>query len=263
MLGVRYLLLLFCLSGNLVQLSYAAEIQTSEQAEAALSRLNPLIAKNPKSAAHYVERGDVYYAMNDMSRAIDDYSRAIRLDSTRDRAFFGRGMALGRTGRIDEGLADLTVYIKRHPDSSVAYTKRGVRNIWKGDVQAAERDLTRAIELDPNNAEAHDDLGVVHAKQNRLRQAAKHFSRAIELDPTYQKAFHNLAILFHVSGQHQNALETVDSGLKLNPEHRGSTMLKSSILQALGRATEAQALAEQAEFLPDENWTERTSLTGR
>lgn len=263
MLAVRYLLLFFCLSINLLQPSYAAEIQTLEQAEAALSRLNQLIAKNPKSAANYVERGDVYYATNDMPRAVEDYSRAIKLDSARDQAYFGRGMALARMGRIDEGIADLTVYIKRHPDSSVAYTKRGVRNIWKGDVQAAERDLTRAIELDANNAEAHDDLGVVHAKQNRLRQAAKHFSKAIELDPTYQKAFHNLAILFHVSGQHQNALETVDSGLKLNSEHRGSIMLKSSILKALGKTAEAQALAEQAEFLPDENWTERTSLTGR
>lgn len=60
MLAVRYLLLFFCLNINLLQLSYAAEIQTLEQAEAALSRLDPLIAKIPNpqltmlSAATYI-----------------------------------------------------------------------------------------------------------------------------------------------------------------------------------------------------------------
>lgn len=199
MANVRFRLLFFCLTLALVQSSCTAEIETRDRAEAALSRLNPLTLKNSKSAAYFSERGDVYYALNDMARAVDDYSRA-KLDAARDQAYFGRGMALARIGRIDEGIADLTVYIKRHPNSSVAYTKRGVRNIWRGDLQAAERDLTRAIELDSNNAKAHDDLGVVHAKQNRIRQAAQPFTRAIELDPTYQKAFHNLAICFHVGG---------------------------------------------------------------
>lgn len=263
MIRVHRALLFFCLSFAAASNVWANEFETREQAEAAIKRLNQLIAKKPTLAASYVERGDAHYALNDLPRAIDDYTRAIKLDSTRDQAYFGRGMALARAGRIDEGIADLSVYIERNPKSSVAYTKRGVRHIWKGDIAAAERDLTRAIELDQKNAEAHDDLGVVYAKQNKIRQAAQHFSKTIELDPTYQKAYHNLAICYHVSGQNQAALEVVDAGLKLNADHRGSVMLKSSILKALGKSEEARTLAEQAEFLPEENWTERTSLTGR
>ncbi len=77
-------------------------------------------------------------------------------------------MALGRAGRIEEGIQFLTVYIRRNPGDSHAYTKRGVRHIWNGDLKAAKRDLTRAIELDPGNAEAHAQRAVHLLQQPQL-----------------------------------------------------------------------------------------------
>lgn len=121
----------------------------------------------------YIPSGDIYYQLSDFYRAIENYSAALKLDDKQSKAYFGRGMTYGRMGLINEGRADLDVYIARHPTDSVAYTKRGVRNIWRGNLPAAQRDLIRAIELDPNNAEARDDLGVVYAKHNRLSIAAE------------------------------------------------------------------------------------------
>lgn len=238
----------------------SAEFQTREEALAALEQYNRLIEAAPGVAVFYTQRGDAYYALNDLYAAMENYTAAIQLDDRQDQAFFGRGMALGRMGLVDEGIADLDVFIQRHPNSSVAYTKRGVRNIWRNNLAEAERDLTRAIELDPNNAEAHDDLGVVHAKHDRLGLAARHFSTAIRLDPHYQKAYHNLAICFHLRGQPREALEIVDAGLVLDPDSRDSLLLKSSILETLGQADEARRLAERAAFLPESNWSERSEV---
>lgn len=249
------LLIVFVLSATA-----SADNTTREQAEAELARLDRVIASSPTAAQLYVERGDTCYLLNDHQRAVVDYSTALTLDDKLDKAYFGRGMAYGRMGLIDEGIADLSVYIARNPNDSVAYTKRGVRNIWRGHWQEAERDLTRAVELDPNNAEAHDDLGVVLAKKNNIREAAKHFSTAIKLDPAYQKAYHNLAICFHVGGRHDAALEIVDAGLSLDRDNRGSLLLKAAILQSLGRAAEAQKITEHAEFLPEDNWSERAAI---
>ena len=251
-------LLLICV---LVTPSWA-EITTREQADAELARLDRAIAETPKSARHYVERGNVYYQLNDFYRAVADYSAALKLDDTQDQAYFGRGMAYGRMGLIDEGIADLSVYIARHTNDSVAYTKRGVRNLWRGNLLDAERDLSRAVALDPNNAEAHDDLGVVHAKNKRLTIAADHFITAIRIDPSYQKAYHNLSICYFMGGQLRPALEMIDAGLALDAENRSSLMLKSAILQALGRGAEANEILARAEFLPEENWSER-SVIGR
>lgn len=237
-----------------------AEFRTREEALAALEKYSRMIEAEPHYAPFHTLRGDAYYALDDLYAAMQSYSDAIKLDDGQDRAYFGRGMALGRMGLVDKGIADLDVYIRRHPESSVAYTKRGVRNIWRNDLGAAERDLTRAIELDPKNAEAHDDLGVVHAKHGRLAQAAHHFSAAIQLDPSYQKACHNLAIVFYMTRQYPEALQILDAGLQLEAGSRSSLQLKASILQAMGRTEEAKKLAEQAEFMPEDNWSERSAV---
>lgn len=237
-----------------------AEFQSRDEALAALEEYNRLIEAQPGRAVLHTRRGDAHYALDDHYAAVQDYATAIRLDDRQDRAYFGRGMALGRLGRVDEGIADLDVYIARHPDSAVAHTKRGVRNIWRNRLDAAERDLKRAIALDPANAEAHDDLGVVHAKHQRLALAAEHFRTAIRLDPGYQKAYHNLAICFHLVGQHAEALQIIEAGLRLDANSRSSQLLKAGILEALGRKDEAQAVAEHAAFLPEDNWSERSSL---
>lgn len=42
---------------------------------------------------------------------------------------FKREMALARDGRVEEGILDLTYFIKLNQNSSLAYTKRGVRYI--------------------------------------------------------------------------------------------------------------------------------------
>lgn len=240
--------------------AHAVEFETREAALAALKEYNHLISVEPAFAVLHTLRGDAYYALNDLHAATENYTAAIKLDDRQDQAYFGRGMALGRMGLVDEGVADLSVFIERHPNSSLAYTKRGVRNIWRNNLAEAERDLTRAVQLDPQNAEAHDDLGVVHAKHNRLQQAAHHFSSAIRIDPSYQKAYHNLAIVYHMTGQNQKALTVVDAGLQLDPDSRGTLMLKATILQALGQTAEAKHIEARAEFLPEGNWTERSEV---
>lgn len=241
-------------------ISAGAEFQSRDEALAALDKYNRLIEAQPGWATLHTLRGDAYYALDDLYAAMQAYTAAIRLDDRQDRAYFGRGMALGRMGLVDEGIADLDVYIARHPDSAVAHTKRGVRNLWRNRLDAAERDLARAIELDPTNAEAHDDLGVVHAKHRRLARAAGHFRAAIRLDPGYQKAYHNLAITFYLAGQYAEALQIIEAGLRLDADSRSSQRLKAGILDALGRKDEAKEVAELAAFLPEDNWSERSGL---
>jgi tetratricopeptide (TPR) repeat protein len=225
-----------------------------------LGEINRRIASNANDAGLYLDRGEARFKLREFNGAIEDFTKAIRLDDRLDNAYFGRGMALGRSGRIDKGITDLTVYIQRHPESSVAYTKRGVRYIWKGDLEKAEKDLSNAVFLDPRNAEAHDDLGVILAQHGNYPSAIVHFQTSIKWDPSYQKAYHNLAMVYYITDQTEKALSAVNQSLKLNPEWRDSLLLKSSILEALGRHGEAKILQEEAEFLPQGNPTEHSAV---
>lgn len=231
----------------------------AEAMEAQVTRTTAAIKNEPRQARHYLERGEAYFKLRELDHAIADFSAALKLDNKLDDAYFGRGMALARNGDIEAGIADLDVYIKRHPNSSLAHTKRGVRHLWAGNFAAAERDLTRAIALDANNAEAHDDLGVIYARNEQYARAAKHFRTTIMIEPRYQKAYHNLAMVLYLTDEDQKALTAVEGALALG-EDRDSLLLKGLILQALGRETEAKAAREQAEFLPEGNWSERLPI---
>jgi len=101
---------------------------------------------------------------------------------------------------------------------------------------------------------------VVLARQGDVRQAIENFSATVRIDPSYQKGHHNLAMAYFIAGQDALALVSVNNSLKLAPEARNSLLLKSQILKALGRTKEAQAIKEQAEFLPEGNWSERVPV---
>jgi len=233
------------------------EISTTLQA---LSNLIESDNSDNQSGLNYLKRADLYFQQGQFSKAVSDYTQALKHNDHLDEAYFGRGMALGRQGLVQQGVDDLGVYIKRHPYNSRAYTKRGVRYIWLGNTAAAKKDLLEAVSLDNTNAEAHDDLGVVYASNNNFDKAIYHFKQSIYYDRTYQKAYHNLSMAYVVTGKFNQALLQVDKGLLLQSDNRNTLLLKSTILEKLGKIKEANSIREHAEFLPEGNWSERYSL---
>jgi tetratricopeptide (TPR) repeat protein len=225
-----------------------------------LAKLNAQLKREPRNGKLYIRRGDLLFAQHEFDRAVVDYDRAIRLNPKLDQAWFGRGMALGRAGKLDRAIADLTVFVQRNPESSVGFTKRGIRRVWNGDLKQARRDLERAIELDPGNSEAHDDLGVLFARDHEYALAMQHFRKAIRHDASYAKAYHNLATTYYLKGNPKESLTWVEGALALDPENRNSLLLKSEALLALGREDEARIIRDEAEQLPQGNWTERLGV---
>ena len=229
------------------------------QIERYIKDLNEKIMANSNNDGLYIERGTAYFILHNFDEAIADYSQAMRVNPENAMAYFGRGLVLGRIGHIKDGINDIGVYIKKNPASSMAYTKRGVRYIWLGDLENAEKDLSKAVELDKHNAEARDDLGVIYAQRGEMEKAIQLFTTTIRIDPRYLKGHHNLAMALYMNGKRDKALISIDNALLLNPNEKNSLMLKSEILDALGRSEEAEKIRSVAEFLPDGNWSEQYS----
>lgn len=259
MLTDRIQIISGCLLILLLLNTVNAEIKSIEDAEKLINKYSQQISENKNNATLYLARADLYFKIRKFGSAVEDYTHAINRDKSLDKAWFGRGMANGRMGFIKEGIADLTVYIQRNPADSTAYTKRGVRYLWLGEKDNAQKDLLKAIALNKDNAEAHDDLGVVYAQKNDYKSAIKHFSQTITIDPSYQKGHHNLAMALFLTENDIGALVSVNRSLELKMT-RDSLLLKSSILEALGRVTEAIELKDEAMFIPESNWSERATI---
>jgi len=237
-----------------------AETSPDDEYSKELQALSQQIDNDANNSVVYTKRGDVYFKRHEFEKAVKDYTKAISLDDNSDEAYFGRGMALGRQGLVQQGIDDLSVYLKRHPFNSRAYTKRGVRYIWLGNMAEAKKDMIEAIQLDIRNAEAHDDLGVIYASENNFDKAVYHFKQSIYYDSSYQKAYHNLAMAYVVTEHYSEALTQVDKGLVLQGNNRNSLLLKSTILDKLGKIEQAKRVRDHAEFLPDGNWSEQFSM---
>lgn len=233
---------------------------TYESVQARIEMLGKQLDTQPDNTHWLIERGNLYFLLHDFDLAVLDFTDAIKLDATLDDAYFGRGMALARSGQVKEGIADISVYIERNPKSSMAYTKRGVRYLWSGDDKRAEQDFVQALSLDPDNAEAHDDLGVIFARRGNYGQALDHFTRTVSIDPTYLKGYHNLAMVYYITGQDVLALDSIEKVLAVTPQARDSLMLKAEILDKLGDKQAAAAIKQEAEFLPEGNWSEHISV---
>ncbi|WP_126454309.1 tetratricopeptide repeat protein [Sulfuriflexus mobilis] len=235
----------------------AVDDNTFEFVAAQVLALTRQIEAQPKQSKLYLERGKLNVRMLEFADAVADTSKALELDASQIEAYFWRGMALGRQRQLDAAIKDLSLYLEHRPKDSRAFTKRGVRYIWKGDLQSAEKDLRRAIELDANNAEAHDDLGVIVAQRGELAEAARHFSTTVSVDPSYAKGHQNLAMTYFLQAEYMTALQSVNRSLALETDNRSSLLLKSEILDALGRGEEAADFKAQAEYLPEAGWSER------
>jgi Flp pilus assembly protein TadD len=64
-------------------------------------------------------------------------------------------------------------------------------------------------------------------------------------------------MVYYLVGREQQALTVVSEAVRLAPEDRNALLLKSKILESLGRHEEARHIREEAEFLPAGNWSER------
>lgn len=96
-----------------------------------------------------------FYRIEEFEKAIEHYSKALKIRPNLLESYFNRGLAYTR--------------------------KQGYPN--------AIADFEKVVSLDPNIAEAHYTLGLVLEHLRRYDDAIENYNKALEIDPTYSDAF--------------------------------------------------------------------------
>lgn len=132
------------------------------------------------------------------------------------------GAALGKAGRVDEGLAELRQALAADPKNAKSHYTFAVTLVQAGNIAQAMEEYERVISLDPDHYRAHNNLGLIYLRQGKPEPAARHFYNAIRINPNDVLANMNLAKLFLIQrnwGQARLQLKTV---LELDPENAGA-----------------------------------------
>jgi tetratricopeptide (TPR) repeat protein len=104
---------------------------------------------------------------DDVDRAINDLSDAIRADPQFADAYLQRGQALFKSGDADRAVADFSAALTIDTRHAAAYKARGMAMLYKGDDDAAIRDLTSAIQYTDLDRSRLPAIEVFYARRSR------------------------------------------------------------------------------------------------
>ena len=103
---------------------------------------------NPKDASTYVSRGNARGKLEDYQAAIDDFDKALSIDSSLDDAYFNRGIAKSKLENHQAAIDDFTRALLINPVNVPTLVVALLSKL--NDDNAAIDDL-QAIEIDPMN----------------------------------------------------------------------------------------------------------------
>ena len=210
----------------------------------ALADFDRALALEPLASDYYVNRGTIKVNLGDHAGALQDFDKAIDLNSRaiagmtggtgglkqgirdpdsalRLAAAYNNRAELRKTLReYDAALSDFGKAIEAYPEYSIAYNNRASLHMIREDLDAALKDYNRAIELDPyRGGSIYYRRGHVHMLRQDLPAALRDYSRAIELGPGDVDALNNRGYIRHLMDDDAGALEDYTAVIRLAPSY--------------------------------------------
>ena len=121
--------------------------------------------------------------------------------------------------RDDPVIKELGEKIRRNPNDSAAYYKRGQLYAQYEDFTRAVKDFDSVIRLNPKDAEALNNRCWANAMIAELQAALKDCDAALAIRPSYVDALDSRGFVNLKLGQPSKAIADYDAALRINPKH--------------------------------------------
>jgi tetratricopeptide (TPR) repeat protein len=137
--------------------------------------------------------------LHDMARteAIEQYRRAVEIDSRYAEAYNNLGNTLQECNRLGEAVRQYRKAIGAKADYPEAHNNLGNALLRLGQVPEAIEHYEAAIRLKPAYPEAHFGLGNAWYKMGQVPEAIEHYEAAVRLRPDYLQARNNLVLVLN------------------------------------------------------------------
>ena len=163
---------------------------------------------DPYAAGTYSNRGAAYDDLKQYEKAIEDYNKAIELDTNLAHSYYNRGDTYINLQQYEQAIADFDKTIELDQKFTAAHLDRGHAHYYLNQYEKAIEDYNKVIKLDPNDAQAYNDRelalielhgpakewntkGIDFGKSGEYQKAMGCFDKAIELYPNFTWAYTN------------------------------------------------------------------------
>lgn len=217
-----------------------------------LSPTNPMPA-NQLAVLHQVQ--------GNVADAVQEYRRALAIDSHYLPALLGLGELLRDVGNLDEAELVLKKAVDESPDLATAMNQYGLALQARGDFNGAVRLFQKAKDAQPPNPLACVYLGAARQAQGHREEALRWYQAALDRDPKCAEAFVQFGLDHLARGEMPEAQSRFQKAIDCD-SNLASPHFFSGWAHMLSRETEKsfKAFARSAELKP--HWIEAQFLTG-
>jgi tetratricopeptide (TPR) repeat protein len=170
------------------------------------------------SLAIYVRRGRTHMREQAYSQAIEQLSRAVRVNPESHEAQDMLGLAYAFKLEPGKAIEHIGKAIAIEPDDGNYQMHLGKAYMLLTDYAGATAAYERAIELGLAKGKPYYDLGIIAERESRLDAARSYYEKAIEVVPRFAPSCNlRLGIIAEKEGDDAKAIELYSKALKGDP----------------------------------------------
>jgi tetratricopeptide (TPR) repeat protein len=169
-------------------------------------------------AAWYYHLGSRHLEANDDHGALANFNRALKLQSDHYKAWFGRGMALGKLERHLEALKSFDEALAVEPNASFGWHNRAIALGKLGRWLEALNSFDRALEFSPCAASIWHNRGLTLIDMGLYEKAVLSFDRSLTLHPEAAWAWYNRGNALLELKLYYQALNSFERAIEFKPD---------------------------------------------
>ncbi|MFQ5790988.1 MAG: tetratricopeptide repeat protein, partial [Acidobacteriota bacterium] len=186
----------------------ATDLFAQGQTQEALTILEGLVQKQPRSSQAYQGLAYALHQMGRRGEAIEVLERGVK-SGVQDTSLLGLLSAyLLDAGRVTEARGLLEDLVRREPDYAEGHNYLGVAYGRLGLHDEARREFEKVLDLDPSSASTYNNLGSLALSRGGFEEATRLLSQALKFDPELASAHNGLGVAHARTGDVAAAIES-------------------------------------------------------
>lgn len=183
--------------------------------EPALKKVTEAIAENPDNASLYFERATLLDRMEEDSLALNDYKKAISLDSTKAEYYSAIGDMFFEHKDLEGSVPWIEKAMQLNPADKKAHLKLAKLFLFIEEYNKALSEINTVLRQDVYNPEGYYLKGMVYKSLKDTTKAISSFLTSLQVEPEYRDAMIQLGIMYSMQ-ENPVALKYYDNAYKLD-----------------------------------------------
>jgi arylsulfatase A-like enzyme/lipopolysaccharide biosynthesis regulator YciM len=224
----------------------AHESKSEDDADAAIVRLQKVVAEDPNILDAWVMLGNEYSRKRDYRTALEQYKRALAINPEYDLATINLAHAYRALGEYHAALVGYERYLQRDPKNALVRYQMGELFMDLGRLDQAETAFRQALNDDTRVAAARNALGVVALKRGDLPRAEQEIRQALAEKEDVKLAHFNLALIAEQRGDWKTAASEYQKEIEMHADAYKAAFNLAKLREQLGDAGGQEAAYRQA-----------------